>query len=333
MALDLSALDAHLPNGPSASKPGATTFAPLASFEVDPDNPRFEHDPPGFELFLADVRERGILQPLIVRRGDNGKLLIRFGARRYRAAVKLGLATVPYAVTEDARQFDDYSQVAENQHRATMQPLELATFAAKKVAAGDRKNVIAARLGLHPSSLTHLLCLTGEVPAFILELYHSCKCRSPRFLYALRGLWDVAPQVVEGACVDAEEIDNRFVEALSAAIKERDANSARGTGQMTRSGRAEGAMRDAGSVTLKTEHQNPSISHSSNEPPGVHESIERRKRIPQLVGLHGGREVTIEILTPPSVDGMVPIRFVDTGELRQTAAGEVILLRIARPGT
>jgi ParB family chromosome partitioning protein len=128
MVFDLSALDAHLPNGPV---PGAAAFAPLASFEEDPDNPRFEDDPAAFELLVADVRQHGILQPVIVRRIGNGKLQIRFGARRCRAARELGLASIPYVVTEDARQFDDYSQVAENQHRANMQPLELAAFAAK----------------------------------------------------------------------------------------------------------------------------------------------------------------------------------------------------------
>jgi hypothetical protein len=73
-------------------------------------------------------------------------------------------------------------------------PFELAAFAAKKIAAGDKKNVVAGRLGLHPSALTHLLCLAGDVPAFMLELYHGNKCRSTRYPHQLRGFWEAAPR-------------------------------------------------------------------------------------------------------------------------------------------
>lgn len=222
MVFDLSALDAHFA-GPMANPSGAAAVAPLASFEVDPDNPRFEEDALSFDCLVADVRAHGILQPVVVRRLDSGKLRIRFGARRYRAAVKLGLATIPYVLTEDARQFDDYAQVAENQQRSPMQPLELAVFAAKKIAAGEKKSQVAERLGMHASALTYLLCLTGDVPPFILELYHTNKCRSPRYLYQLKGFWEAAAQMVERTCAAVAEVDLRLIESLAVEVKEHQA--------------------------------------------------------------------------------------------------------------
>lgn len=52
----------------------------------------------------------------------------------------LGLADAPYVVTDDERQFDDYAQVAENEQRAPLQPLELAAFIAGSWPRARRKN-------------------------------------------------------------------------------------------------------------------------------------------------------------------------------------------------
>ena len=81
--LDLSGLD-----GPALSSfTGAAPSAPLAQFEEDPENPRTEFDDVDFAAFVEDIKQRGILQPLVVRRTDNGKLRVRFGARRLRAEI------------------------------------------------------------------------------------------------------------------------------------------------------------------------------------------------------------------------------------------------------
>ena len=76
--------------------------------------------------------------------------------------------------------------MAENEQRHALQPLELATFITKKLAAGETKRAVAAKLHLDPSAVTQLLALTGDVPATILELYHSRRCRPPLYLYELR---------------------------------------------------------------------------------------------------------------------------------------------------
>ena len=183
--LNLDDLDAALDTtAPSRTAPKA----PLSEFEEDPNQPRFEFDDPEFEIFVEDVRVHGILQPVIVRVNDaTGKLRIRFGARRFRAAVRLDLAELPYLITEDERHFDDFAQVSENERRQGLQPLELATFVAKKIKEGGKKKEIADKLKIDPSAVTHLLSLV-DAPAFILELYYSRKCRAAHYLYDLRKL-------------------------------------------------------------------------------------------------------------------------------------------------
>ncbi|MES2899561.1 MAG: ParB/RepB/Spo0J family partition protein [Pseudomonadota bacterium] len=218
MALDLSALDAtasSVPHG-QVALPGTPARAPLSRFEEDPDNPRFEHDAAAFEALVSDIAQRGILQPIVVRAQPGGVLRIRFGARRYRAALQLGLTDAPYVTTDDERQFDDYAQVAENARRAPLQPLEMATFVAKKLAQGERRRAIAARLQMDPSAMTHLLALVDDAPGWLLELYHGQRCRTPQYLYGLRRLALAHPELVAERCAKASEIDRNFMERLAA---------------------------------------------------------------------------------------------------------------------
>ena len=72
----------------------------------------------------ASIREVGVLQPVLVRAvGDDSYELIA-GERRWRAARRAGLPTIPAIV----READDVSSVeqalVENLHRVDLNPLE-----------------------------------------------------------------------------------------------------------------------------------------------------------------------------------------------------------------
>jgi hypothetical protein len=120
-------------------------------------------------------------------------------------------------MTEDPRRFDGYAQVAENERRAALQPLELAALIAKRIALGESRKEVACKLGMHPSAVIYLLCLSGDVPQFLMELYHSRRCRSPQYLYRLLQLWRRNPQLVEQACAAAGEVARMVVDQLAGA--------------------------------------------------------------------------------------------------------------------
>lgn len=332
MGLDLSSLDDDVVTRRPATGGGAS-HAPLSWFEKDPGNPRFEDDPAEFALFVADVRERGILQPIIVRRLDDGKLRIRFGARRFRAALELGLPDAPYVVTEDARQFDDYAQVAENERRAKLQPLELATFIAKKLAEGANKRVVASRLRIDPSSVTHLLALTGNVPAFLLELYHSRRCRSPKYLYRLRVLWETDAQAIERSCALGREIDGTFIDELS----RQDHPKAEGQPPVDPGGGATILGRSAASsvrTTLAPGAPTVQMEAADSEPAtsgnAVHlRGANDRSWTPELYGRFKGRDVVLHISLRPTTDGQVFVRFLDSDAARiEIPLAEIVLTRL-----
>lgn len=108
----------------------------------DPNNPRTEFPEDSLAQLAADIQQRGVLQPLVVHPADgDGRHRVHFGAKRLRVAVRAGLHEVP-AVVRDLPA-DRYTQVAENQKRHGLTPLELARFIRAQVDAGDSNATLA----------------------------------------------------------------------------------------------------------------------------------------------------------------------------------------------
>lgn len=102
----------------------------------DPDNPRKEFPPEAIEELAQDIAQRGILQPIVVSdREVKDRYLIRFGSRRWRAAIQAGLTEVPIVFAAQHR--DAYDQVAEDLKRQNLSPLELAQFIRRRVDTGE----------------------------------------------------------------------------------------------------------------------------------------------------------------------------------------------------
>lgn len=73
---------------------------PLDSIAESPLNPRRSFSPEAHAELTASVRERGVLEPLLVRPLAAGKHEVVAGARRLRAAIAAGLKQVPCLVRE-----------------------------------------------------------------------------------------------------------------------------------------------------------------------------------------------------------------------------------------
>lgn len=346
MALDLSALDEEPVGTSSKAKPEKQAKtpprAPIGLFVEDKDQPRTEFDDPEFDEFCEDVKERGILQPLVVIEQADGKLLIRFGARRYRAGIRIGLTDLPYVVTEDPRQLDDYAQVSENERRKGLEPLELANFIAKRLKAGDKKKTIASKLKIDPSAVTHLLALT-DAPPFLLELYHSRKCRTAQYLYALRNLHTQNPELVENRTAAAEEIDRAFLAALSeevapskppattgategGALKDPLDNikgESEGSSGGNEGGSGHDSTDDPGAGGPDVQHIPPHNPDLENDPPGPGDPDKLKK--PLLLAKFGDKEVMVVLKKRPTSAGLVFIRFEDSNLEEEVNISDVVL--------
>ena len=102
--------------------------------EIDPNDivpnprqPRTNFDPDDLAELVHSVREFGVLQPVVVRRNEEGAYELIMGERRTRASREAGLASIPAIVRDTAD--DDLLRDAllENLHRSQLNPLEEAS--------------------------------------------------------------------------------------------------------------------------------------------------------------------------------------------------------------
>ena len=93
---------------------------PVEDVRVNAAQPRRYFDPDALGELAASIRNRGLLQPIIVKKEDGG-FLVMAGERRYRAAKLAGLKVVPALIRDD-----DPLEVAiiENLQREDLSPLE-----------------------------------------------------------------------------------------------------------------------------------------------------------------------------------------------------------------
>ena len=97
---------------------------PISQIQPNPYQPRKTFNEASIDELARSVREHGIVQPLVVTRaGDKYKLIA--GERRFRAAQKAGLTTVP-ALIKEMMQEGDALQIAliENIQREDLNPIE-----------------------------------------------------------------------------------------------------------------------------------------------------------------------------------------------------------------
>jgi len=68
-------------------------MAPTANLYEDANNPRTEIPEADLDELADDIRQHGILQPIVVHPADAaGRHQIHFGAKRWRAAQRIGTA-------------------------------------------------------------------------------------------------------------------------------------------------------------------------------------------------------------------------------------------------
>jgi ParB family chromosome partitioning protein len=119
-------LGALIPQRQETELPATPGLAeiPISQIQPNPFQPRKTFNEASIEELARSVRQHGIVQPLVVTRsGDKYKLIA--GERRFRAAQKAGLTTVP-ALIKEMMQEGDALQIAliENIQREDLNPIE-----------------------------------------------------------------------------------------------------------------------------------------------------------------------------------------------------------------
>ncbi len=161
----LSALlaDVNLPEPSADAKdaPRPTQVLAVERVQPNPNQPRRQFAPDALEQLAHSIRQKGIVQPLIVRAiGQDGQYEIVAGERRWRAAQIAGLHEVPVVV----RDFDDVEvleiAIIENIQREDLNPIEEAMAYRQLIDRfGHTQEKLAEALSRSRSHVTNLLRL------------------------------------------------------------------------------------------------------------------------------------------------------------------------------
>jgi ParB family transcriptional regulator, chromosome partitioning protein len=209
LQLDLLELDAALeltatPQALAKSTACPPFMLPVSSLFADPQNPRTEIPEAELAELAEDIRQHGILQAIVVHPADGeGRHQIHFGAKRWLAAQRIGLQEVPVVVRDAPA--DCYAQVAENQKRHGLTPLDLARFIHSRVDGGESNATVAKRLGIDQTTLAYHLTLLALPPELDAAM-KAGRCSSPRTLYELSKLHDSQPERVASLVASGEPI-------------------------------------------------------------------------------------------------------------------------------
>lgn len=208
----LSALMADVNETPAATAPTEgrrpDLVVPIENIEPNPDQPRRRFDPDHLEDLANSIREKGVIQPLIVREKAGGKYEIVAGERRWRASQKAQLHELPVIV----RDFNDTEvleiAIIENIQRSDLNPVEEAAgYRQLMDKFGHTQDAMSKALGKSRSHIANLLRLLN-LPQDIQDLVEEGKLSSghARALITSDHAREIAKRIVaEGLSVRATE--------------------------------------------------------------------------------------------------------------------------------
>ena len=133
----------------------------------NPDQPRKSFDENAMNDLANSIREHGVISPIVVNRGENGKYMIIAGERRYRAAKMAGLVRMPVIIRSYTEKEVQEISLIENLQREDLNPIE-AAYGMKRLMEeyGLTQEVLAERLGKSRPAIANtlrLLTLSEEV--------------------------------------------------------------------------------------------------------------------------------------------------------------------------
>jgi len=140
---------------------GSLAHIPLDRISANPYQPRKIFNEQTLDDLARSVREHGIVQPIVVTRTADNRYRLIAGERRFRAAQKAGLNTVP-AVIKDLQKEGDALQIAliENIQREDLNPIEEANaYHQLHDEFGLTQEEISRRVGKERSTVANFLRL------------------------------------------------------------------------------------------------------------------------------------------------------------------------------
>lgn len=117
-------LSSLIPTAVADQSESVFRLLPISSIRPNPYQPRKYFEEESLIALADSIAALGVLQPVLVRRGGEGSFELIAGERRWRAAKRAGLDSIP-ALVQEADDVSALEQaVVENLHRSDLNPLE-----------------------------------------------------------------------------------------------------------------------------------------------------------------------------------------------------------------
>ncbi|RJE81080.1 ParB/RepB/Spo0J family partition protein [Paracoccus sp. JM45] len=276
--MDLAVVPADTSTGGSKDQ----IVVPIEQITANPDQPRRTFDPDALQELSASLKQRGVLQPLIVRPhpNDDGIYQIVAGERRWRAAQMAQLHELPVII----RQMSDTEvlevAIIENIQRADLNAIEeAASFRQLMDRFGHTQERLAEALNKSRSHIANLLRLLN-LPDQVQDLVKDGKLSAghARALITVPNAQQLARKVIEkGLSVrDTEEM----VRKLSQPEKNQQRKSAKNTDKDADTWALEGDL----SANLKMNVQINDKGSSGGELVISYKDLDQLDRLCQLLG-------------------------------------------------
>ena len=198
---------------------------PVSFLRANPHNPRKKFSDDALADLTASIREKGVVQPLIVRPVGGDSYEIIAGERRWRAAQKAGLHDVPVLVRDATDKESLELAIIENVQRADLDAIEEARGYQQLIDTYHyTQDELAAVIGKsrpHIANTMRLLGLPDEVQAYVID--GRITAGQARALLTLPDPVAVAQRIL------AEGLTAREVEAIGAEAGVRQGRSGKKT--------------------------------------------------------------------------------------------------------
>lgn len=133
----------------------------------NPTQPRTQFDEEALAELTDSIRQLGIIQPVTVRKSEDGKYVIISGERRWRAARRAGLETLPAYIREADDEALHAMALVENIQRQDLNAIEIALGMQRLIdECGLTQEALSERMGKKRSSVANYLRLL-KLPAQI----------------------------------------------------------------------------------------------------------------------------------------------------------------------
>src|SRR5581483_6293373 len=145
----------------------------LDQIDDNPHQTRIEFDKEALDELAESIRVSGLIQPIVVRPGKEGRYILVLGKRRCRASKLAGKTTIPAIVRKISEQQAAEMTVIENLQRQDLNCMEqAAAFAKLSQGFGMTQEQIGKRVGISRESVSNymrLLKLPGQVMQYLYD--------------------------------------------------------------------------------------------------------------------------------------------------------------------